>query len=283
LQQLRHPDSRIKYHIIQYVVVWRVSIIRAGQQIVGWKVEMILFFGDVHGKFAHVEWAVAEHTPAAIILLGDIEAPVPLDLVLAKLLAQTEVWFIPGNHDTDSPALLANLTESKLAHRNLHGRVAVIDGVRVAGLGGVFRQEVWWPGAGTPNYESYADYQQQAAHSLVVRPGGAQQLKVAGKLLKHRSTIFSQDYEALAVEAADILVTHEAPSCHPYGFRAIDELARSLGVTASFHGHNHDNLDYQAKWPELGFRAYGVGLRGITDMQGAVLRPGELDERRATR
>ena len=250
---------------------------------------MILFFGDVHGEFAHVERAVAGLRPAAIILLGDIEAERPLEQVLAKVLAQTEVWFIHGNHDTDSPEYYSNLTESTLAHRNLHGRVALIDGVRVAGLGGVFRQEVWWPNAAdaVPNYACYADYQQQSERKLAGRigspKGDALEVKVAGKLLRHRSTIFAQEYHALAAQAADILVTHEAPSCHPYGFNVIDELARSLGVTASFHGHNHDSLDYRGLWDELGFRAYGVGLCGIRDMQGAVVKAGELDDRRAER
>ena len=70
---------------------------------------------------------------------------------------------------------------------------------------------------------------------------------------------------------------------HRYGFRTIDELVRSLGVQKSFHGHNHDNLDYQAKWDGLGFSAYGVGLRGITDMRGDVVKPGELDKPRSNR
>ena len=252
---------------------------------------MILFFGDAHGKFSHVEQAVAEHKPAAIVLLGDIEAPHPLERVLARVVDRTEVWFIHGNHDTDRPELLANLTQSKLAHRNLHGRVAKIDGVRVAGLGGVFRQEVWWPNAAdaTPNYACYADYQQRSEHMLTTHLRSANddaqlvRIRTAGKLLKHHSTIFSQEYHELAAQEADILVTHEAPSCHRYGFRAIDELARCLCVTASFHGHNHDNLDYQDQWKDLGFKAYGVGLRGITDMQGVVVKAGELDDQRAVR
>lgn len=252
---------------------------------------MILFFGDVHGKFSHIEQAVAEHNPAAIVLLGDIEAPHPLERVLAKVVDRTEVWFIHGNHDTDRPELLANLTRSGLAHRNLHGRVAKIDGVRVAGLGGVFRQEVWWPNAtdSTPNYACYADYQQRSEQMLTTHlrsaKADAQRVRnrAAGKLLKHHSTIFSQEYHELAAQEADILVTHEAPSCHRYGFRVIDELARCLGVTESFHGHNHDNLDYQDRWKDLGFKAYGVGLRGITDMRGVVVKPGELDDQRALR
>jgi predicted phosphodiesterase len=248
---------------------------------------LILFFGDLHGKFGHVERAVVEHRPTAIVLLGDIEAPKPLDEVLAKVLDKTEIWYIHGNHDTDKPELIANLNESKLAHRNLHGRVVEIAGVRVAGLGGIFREEIWWPKPVdvAPSYESYADYQNRTVYPAHGRSADMQlaTLKAESKLLKHRSTIFSQEYYALAAMGADILVTHEAPSCHRYGFRAIDELARSLGVKKTFHGHNHDSLDYQAKWDELGFSAYGVGLRGITDMQGAVLRPGELDKQRSVR
>ena len=76
---------------------------------------------------------------------------------------------------------------------------------------------------------------------------------------------------------ADILVTHEAPSAHPHGFSVLDELGQSLGVSAVFHGHHHDCLDYRAQRRRLGFATFGVGLRGITDMHGRVLRAGELD------
>lgn len=251
---------------------------------------MILFFGDLHGKFGHVERAVAEHHPAAIILLGDIEAPKPLDVVLAKVLDKTEIWYIHGNHDSDRPELIDNLTESKLSHRNLHGRVVEIAGIRAAGLGGVFRQEIWWPDPveTVPNYESYADYQQEmgrmsAQCRLPDADAKLAALKAENKLLKHRSSIFTQEYYKLAALEADILVTHEAPSCHPHGFKAIDELTRSMGVKAGFHGHHHDNLDYQEKWTELGFNAYGVGLRGITDMRGTVVKSGEQDDQRASR
>jgi cytosine/adenosine deaminase-related metal-dependent hydrolase len=54
---------------------------------------------------------------------------------------------------------------------------------------------------------------------------------------------------ALSKLRADILVTHEAPSCHPYGFAAIDALARAMGVVRSFHGHQHDDQsDAYAKY-----------------------------------
>ena len=86
-----------------------------------------------------------------------------------------------------------------------------------------------------------------------------------------------------AGKRADILVTHEAPSSHPHGFAAIDELANRLGATTSFHGRHHDRLDYSAQRTWLGFDAFGVGLRGITDQDGRVIRAGEVDAARAYR
>ena len=55
------------------------------------------------------------------------------------------MWFINGNHDTDSEADYDNLFGSKLANKNLDGRVVEIAGVRIAGLGGIFRGQVWRP------------------------------------------------------------------------------------------------------------------------------------------
>ena len=65
---------------------------------------MIYFLGDTHGRFAHVLEAVTRDQPAAIVFLGDIQAPAPLHDTLASILDMTEVWFIHGNHDTDSDA-----------------------------------------------------------------------------------------------------------------------------------------------------------------------------------
>jgi predicted phosphodiesterase len=102
-------------------------------------------FGDIHDDFRHVLPAVEEHRPAAIILLGDMEASKPLEQELEAVLSKTEVYWIPGNHDTDTIDNYRNLFESELANRNLHGRIVEIDGLKVAGLGGVFRSEIWNP------------------------------------------------------------------------------------------------------------------------------------------
>ncbi len=222
---------------------------------------MILFCGDPHGQFGHIIEAVQEHRPAAVILLGDLQAQRPLEIELAPILTRTEIWFIHGNHDTDSEADHDHLFDSKLADRNLHGRVVEIAGLRIAGLGGVFRGKVWAPPA-PATFENPKQYLARCGKGNFWR---------GGLPLTHRSTIFPEDFEKLRKQRADILVTHEAGSAHPHGFAAIDELARSLGVSTSVHGHHHDQRDYSAERTRLGFDAFGVGLRGMTDQDGRVL------------
>ena len=254
---------------------------------------MILLLGDNHGHFDHIIEAVQQHRPEAIIFLGDIEAQRPLEQELAQIMGLTEVWWIPGNHDTDSVANHDNLFASALADRNLHGRVVEIAGLKVAGLGGVFRGEVWYPDRpdAPVNYESYAAYQKNsepgrihaAAQQRALRRGEMTEVKARGKLLTHRSSIFYADWLDLQGQRADILVTHEAPSCHPNGFDAIDKLARALKVKATFHGHHHDRLNYQSQWESLGFQAHGVGFCGVTDQHGEVVLAGDMDDSRMER
>lgn len=233
----------------------------------------ILFLGDTHGRFDHVHRIVREHEPSAIVFLGDIQAQRPFQDELEAIMNLTEVWWIHGNHDTDSQADYDNLFGSTLRDRNLDGRVVEVAGVRIAGLGGIFRGRIWYPPT-EMHYESESDFLERNHEEDPWRDGLP---------LRHRSSIFPTDYFDLAGQQADVLVTHEAPSCHPNGFEAIDELARSLGVMAAFHGHHHDRLDYTACWEKLGFQAFGVGLRGVTQLDGTVLIPGQQDEHRLFR
>lgn len=261
---------------------------------------MILMFGDTHGNFNHVLPAVVEHRPAAIILLGDIEANRPLERELENVLSKTEVYWIPGNHDTDTVENWRNLFQSELADRNLHGRIVEIDGLKVGGLGGVFRGEIWYPE--TPespsHYESYEIYRKNSVSGRIVTARQARENRKyqdvscltltqngtpAGKMLTHRSTIFYKDWFDLYGQSADILVTHEAPGCHPIGFQVLTELARSMHVKFAFHGHHHDCLNYSAKFDELEFSAFGVGFRGVTDQWGGQLLVGERDKYTAFR
>lgn len=205
----------------------------------------ILFFGDPHGDFEPVLEAVERMQPEAIILLGDLQARQPLHLELAPILDKTAVWFIHGNHDTDSDEDFDNLFNSELADRNLDGRVQIIAGYRVAGLGGVFRDKVWNP-AMPLQQAAFASAQKMAAHSRRGR-SGIEDLRTTwrgGILRKHYSSIFPNVYQKLCMLRADVLVTHEAPSAHAHGFAAIDELAICLGATLVVHGHHHESIDY---------------------------------------
>ena len=82
---------------------------------------------------------------------------------------------------------------------------------------------------------------------------------------KHRDTIFYEDHETLGQLRADILVTHEAPSCHPNGFVAIDELARRMGVRLIVHGHHH--VSYEGRTTD------GIPVRGLAQAEPWLLNP----------
>lgn len=223
---------------------------------------MILFGGDPHGDFRPIIQAVETYSPKAIVLLGDYDLERSLDSELAAILDKTEVWFIPGNHDTDTDHWYDNLFNSKLADHNLHGRVVEIDGKRVAGLGGVFRAKIWMPPA-PPKFRSPKEL------LFKCRKGERWRGEIPRK---HHASIFWQHYKALWNNRADILVTHEAPSSHRYGFKELDALALAMGVKTAFHGHHHEHY---SKTIGGGIWVHGVGEAGVVDEQGNVLIVGK--------
>lgn len=244
----------------------------------------IYFLGDVHGKFDHILPAIEKDNPdsePAVIFLGDIESPVSFEDMIEPLLkAGVQVWFIHGNHDTDNNQNWNNLKDSQ--HRNLHARVVEVQGLKIAGLGGVFRSEVWYPGEpDDTGINSYSDYIKHLKAKTPPRLHAS--IKNTNRALKHLSTIFPDTYNNLASMQADILVTHEASSCHPNGFAVLDGLALAMGVKTLFHGHQHDNLDYTLLGVDYGFDARGVGLRGIADQDMRCVLKGEQDDERMYR
>lgn len=258
---------------------------------------MILMLGDVHGCFKHVLPIVKKEKPNAIIFLGDLDLQQPFENEVAEVMKLTELYFIHGNHDTDSVEKHDYLFNSSLAHRNLHGRVVEIDGLKVAGLGGVFRQQIWWPKDSTDaiskydNYEDFVDGELQALawqkmrseKTLGTSSAVDDSPKLVGKRLTHKSTIFYNDWMTLYSQSADLLVTHEAPCCHPYGFAGITELARGMQVKKTFHGHHHDRLDYSSQIERLGFEAHGVGQRGVSNQDGHLIKAGDQDYQKSNR
>ena len=236
---------------------------------------MILYCGDPHGQFRHILRAADELNPSAVVLLGDLEPQRPLHEELEAIAHKT--WFIHGNHDTDTDQNWEHLWGSALAGRNIDGRVVELpDGIRLAGLGGVFRESVWYPTLPTePQYRNRAEHAEATPQHDRWRNGVRR---------KHWSSIYPDDLDRLADLRADVLITHEAPGYHRNGFAILDTLAQSLGAKVLVHGHNHDRLDSSQRWDQQGFRSFGVGLRGITaiDREGnaTVIVAGELDEQR---
>ena len=226
---------------------------------------MIWFAGDPHGRFEHIVNAVKSQSPEALILLGDLECTLPLDRILRPILDLTQVWFIPGNHDADSSQYWDNLIHSGLGHRNLHGQVVEIDGLRVAGLGGIFEAPIWMPGHNNEGPQNHREMVEQ------LRARREQADIFDSKCQRYRAAIFPDDYFQLAMDSADILVTHQAPSFHRHGFEAIDELAGFMGITHLFHGHYHEDVRYPNSLRDSGFEGYSVGFRSIVDLDGRII------------
>ncbi len=222
---------------------------------------MILFAGDPHGSFSHLLPFLhpdKNGNPPAVVILGDLQINSPS--VLEELAKHCDLWFIHGNHDSKTAAAYDALWGSEWHARNLHEKVQEIQGVKIAGLGGVFRGKIWMP----PNKPLYVD----PIHFCQYCP--EERLWRHGIPLRHRSTIFPSDVESLLGQKADILITHEAPKPHPYGFAVINHLAQKMGVKHIFHGHHHDNFVYK-KNARFAYHITNVGFRSLTDIDGNYL------------
>lgn len=235
-------------------------------------VPKIYFFGDVHGQFQHVLDIVQHDRPDAIVLLGDLEPSQPLEEVLSPVLDKTIVRFIHGNHDTDSWDSYRNVFHCAISHLNLHGRVEEICGVRIAGLGGVFRSRIWMPPA-QPIYDSYNGFCNALNEKRPLRDRKPTGTVTSSQEREHYSSVFPDAVAELMRQQADVLVTHEAPSCHQHGFSTIDTLAKGMRVRVAYHGHHHRFYAYRDDWPSLGFHAYGVGLHGVMPLTSEDLCP----------
>lgn len=230
----------------------------------------LLFCGDPHGVFRPLVETAARLAPDGVVILGDLCPDRPLEAELAPLLeAGVPVAWIPGNHDADREAWIDALAHAAglITPGDIHGRVVEIAGVRVAGLGKVFRGRVWHPdvNGGRPRFASRAAMTAALPHHQRWRKGVP---------LRHHGTLFHEDVAALRGQKADVLVTHEAPSTHPGGFALLDKVAADLDARAVFHGHHHKH--YTAALPG-GIRVHGVGIRGAATLDGTVVLQGGFD------
>ena len=236
----------------------------------------IVFIGDIHQQWHSVERGLStlDPLPKAAVLLGDIQCDRPLDELAAPLLDRgIDVHWIFGNHDNDGgPEMWANLVEPDRNPRTtqgaLHARVVEVNGLRIAGLGGTFRPRIWEP----PEPPRLHRRAQLPADLASLGPGWSQE-HINGLMHSLGATaIWPEDYEYLAGQRADILVTHEAPRSHPAGNAALDALGRAMGASLIVHGHHH--VSYRAVARD-GLRAMGVAAAWGSTLDGEQLWPGE--------
>lgn len=133
----------------------------------------------------------------------------------------------------------------------------MLGGLRVAGLGGIFRPKIWHP-------NSRVIYAKRSDWNIKHQDKRFAQLR-----RKNESTIWYEDYEYLSTKKADVLVSHEAPSCHRYGVKALDDLAASLGARLIVHGHHHDCYTDTLS---NGISVVGLGLAQIAYMDVETFR-----------
>lgn len=231
----------------------------------------IWFVGDVHGYFRHLARTLeqAAQRPAWVVFAGDIDINVPFGELLAPIRSIDEsvrFAFVHGNHDADSYERWEALHDPDGAVA-LHGQVVNLAGVLVAGLGGHFVGRVWVPPA-EPVFAS----KKAALNRGAFQYRGGQRLSPV-----YQAAIYQDELERLAKKRADILITHEAPSCHPHGFEALDGLARSLRAVRAFHGHHHDDrtAEYRAHRERLGFDTVGLRFCQIKNGLGEEIFEGE--------
>jgi predicted phosphodiesterase len=236
----------------------------------------IVFVGDIHRRWRYLEEGLAAlaRPPGAVVLLGDMECDAPLDTLAEPLLRRgIALHWIFGNHDYDGgPEMWANLTAPERNPRSasgaLHGRVVEIGGLRVAGLGGIFRRRVWEPPA-PPRLHRRTEL--PADLEALDASWAPPQRAALGEALSAMA-IWPEDWEALLGQRADVLVTHEAPSSHPAGAAALEDLARAMGAGLIVHGHHHVNsLSIAAD----GLRVLGVAAGWGLAADGREIWPGE--------
>ena len=205
----------------------------------------VWFQGDPHGDFRRVVRLALERKPKLIVFLGDLELPAPFEEVFYPVIkyGKTALRAVHGNHDADDEDLWRRMHDGVLAERfNLHGRVETFDGLRIAGLGGLFRSRIWNPPE-EPSWVSYEEFSREGFGNIahrVARP--YREAFKASELLVHRSSIFPDVYERLARLETDVLVTHEAPGgpgFHEHGHPAIFELGERMRAQHGFCGHHH--------------------------------------------
>lgn len=246
-------------------------------------------FGDTHGLFDSIVEAVNEidpGNPPLCIFVGDfgfadrdvtnwvpgtrreilpfLEKRKPDEILRPLTDLGCRILHVRGNHDFDDADQYGAVIGSKaLRGGHLHCRIIEIEGVRIAGLDGIFGGP-WRPKEGLVVAETREEWMKKNRsyrggsfwrHALEKQAGIPPGLQVG-----HRKYIFPEDIEHLRGLKADILVTHEAPFSPEAsdGFQVLNDLAEEMGAEAVIHGHLH--REYETETAE-GIMVHSLGFR----------------------
>ncbi len=188
------------------------------------------FCGDIHGYIKHIVRTLVRTSknelPTHVIYLGDQDLERPFDdylLPMARKWPAVSHAYILGNHDCDSWEKYEFLTSSKIA-QSLDGKVTSLNGIRIAGLGGVFIDRVWYP----------PEAPRLASAAAALMRGAFQYRGGQRPSSQYLSAIYPETVDQITKQQADILLTHEAPGCHPsYGHEILSDVARSMALMAT--------------------------------------------------
>ena len=101
-----------------------------------------IFYGEADGDFGPLLAACREDCPQGVALLGCLTLSRSVHAELADLFAAgVNVQWLPGRLPSQAAPSDVNLWKDH-PEGNLHLRIAVVSGMLVAGLGGVFKQDV---------------------------------------------------------------------------------------------------------------------------------------------
>lgn len=248
-----------------------------------------IIFGDNHCDFTAVEEAAREIDPASpplCVFVGDFgfadrddrewvpgtrrevlpfrDTRKPDEILRPLTDLGCRILHVRGNHDfEDADQYGAVIGSRVLRGGNLHGRVVEIEGVRIAGLEGVFGGP-WQP---KDDHIVSATREHWIANNRAYRGGSLWRHSLekqwdipAGLQVGHRKYIFPEDAERLRAMEADVLVTHEAPlsSSWDKGFQVLNDIAVDMGAKAIIHGHIHEG--YEAETAE-GIMVHSLQIR----------------------
>lgn len=223
----------------------------------------ILFYGDPHGDWDPLFMSCEEQMPSGIVILGDMHSDnpdskfgfSPLADILAPLLDKgVDIKWIPGNHDGDKEEFYSSTFES-LPELNIDGKIVKMGphDLLIGGLGGVFRSKIWWPKEDLgPEPEFYSPETMVSSVPKNHRWNN-------GIQLRHRVSVFKSTADFLAKRHMNILVSHEAPTNHEFGFKGIDYVMEESGAAMCVHGHHHRRYENMVSLKSRIARVRGVG------------------------